>query len=101
MLSATPTDLVPAHPETFLLIGTLENDQFTVGRACVLAWALDSERLVPVTVAGPNHGRQEMLAVLQPDGRVEVPDGSSYANLDEWRRVAVKRARAEEIKQTP
>lgn len=91
------TCLIPAHPATFVLIGTLEADQFIVMRVNAVAWALSGDAVVPVTVAGANHGQEKRLAVLQPDGSVEEADGSVFANQDEWRRVAVKRARAAEI----
>lgn len=91
------TCLIPAHLGTSVLIGTLEADQFIVMKVNVVAWALSGGAVVPVTVAGANHGQEERLAVLQPDSSVEEPDGSVFANQDEWRRVAVKRARSAEI----
>lgn len=95
------TCLIPAHPGTSVLIGTLEADQFIVMKVNVVAWALSGDAVVPVTVAGVNHGQEKGLAVLQPDGSVEKRDGSVFANQDEWRRVAVKRARAGEIANAP
>lgn len=89
--------LIPAQPGTYVLIGTLEAEQFAIARINVIAWAATVEGIVPVTVAGPRHGREDIPAVLQPDGSVEEADGTLFANSDEWRRTAVKRARAAEI----
>jgi hypothetical protein len=89
--------LIPAHPGTYVLLGTLDADQFIVAKINVVAWAAAGDALVPVTVAGANHGQECRLAVLQPDGSVEEAEGGVFANQDEWRRVAVKRVRAAEI----
>ncbi|HYI38898.1 MAG TPA: hypothetical protein VE053_01110 [Allosphingosinicella sp.] len=91
------TCLVPAQPGTYVLLGTLDADQFIVTKINVVAWATAGDVLVPVTVAGANHGQEHRLAVLQPDGIVEEADGGVFTSQDEWRRVAVKRARAAEI----
>ena len=89
--------LLPVQPGTYVLIGTLEAEQFAVARVNVIAWAATDDGIVPVTVAGLKHGRESIPAVLQPDGSVEEADGTLFANPDEWRRTAVKRARSAEI----
>ena len=89
-----PSTLMPAQAGTYVLIATLKDDQFQAVQVNVIGWAAVEERVVPVTVAGLNHGLNEPLAVLQPDGRVEEVDGLVYINQDEWKRVAVKRKRA-------
>lgn len=91
------TCLIPAQPATYVLIGTLSADQFIAMKINVVAWAASKDAIVPVTLAGANHAQEGRLAVLQPDGSVEEADGGVFANQDEWRRVAVKRARAAEI----
>lgn len=88
------TCLIAAQAGTYVLIGTLESDQFSITKANVVAWAATGDGLVPMTVAGANHGQDEPPAVLQPDGSVEEVKGSVFASQDEWKRVAVKRARA-------
>lgn len=88
-----PSSLLPAQPGTYVLVASLQADQFQACLVSVIGW-LAAERVTPVTVAGLNHGRDEPLAVLQPDGRVEEADGQVYANQDEWKRAAVKRMRA-------
>ena len=77
-----------------MLVGRLRDDQFEIVQVNVLGWAATAEGLSPVTVAGLNHGQSEPLAVLQPDGRVEEPDGQLYPNQEEWKRSAVRRIRA-------
>jgi hypothetical protein len=89
--------LIPAQPRTYVLIGALEAEQFSVTKINVVAWAATGDGIVPVTVAGANHGQEKRPAVLQPDGSVEEVEGCVFANQDEWRRVAVKRARAAEM----
>lgn len=97
-ISMPSTDrLIPAQPGTYILIGTLKAEQFAVSRINVIAWALRDEGVAPVTVAGLRHGRDGNPAVLQPDGSVEEADGNLFANPDEWRRTAVKRARSAEV----
>lgn len=91
------TCLIPAQPGTCALLGTLGADQFIVMKINIVAWASSGDAVVPVTVAGANHGQEKRLAVLQPNGSVEEVEGCVFANQDEWRRVAVKRARAAEI----
>jgi hypothetical protein len=89
--------LIPAQPGTYVLIGTLEAEQFAVARINVIAWAATNGEIIPVTMAGLRHGQETIPAVLQPDGTVEEADGALFANPDEWRRTAVKRARSAEI----
>lgn len=91
------TALVAAQPHTYVLIGRLEADQFSIARVNVVAWAAAGDGIVPVTVAGANHKQDAAPAVLQPDGSVEEPGGAVFATQDEWKRAAVKRARAAEI----
>lgn len=91
------THVVSAQPRTYVLIGALEANQFSVTKINVVAWAAIGDSLVPVTVAGPNHGQEDAPSVLQPDGSVEEAKGSVFASQDEWKRVAVKRARAAEF----
>ena len=90
------TSLIPAQPRTYVLVPTLEGDTFNVLKVNVIAWGVSGDGVVPVTVAGPNHGQETMPAVLQPDGSVEEAEGSVFVSQDEWKRVAVKRARAAE-----
>jgi hypothetical protein len=89
-----PSALIPAQPGTYVLIASLKADQFQASLVNVIGWSAAAERVAPVTVAGLNHGTDQPLAVLQPDGRVEEADGLVYANQDEWKRAAVKRMRA-------
>jgi hypothetical protein len=89
-----PSSLIPAQPGTYVLIAVLKADQFQASQANVIGWSAAGERVTPVTVAGFNHGMDEPLAVLQPDGSVEEVDGLVYTNQDEWKRAAVKRLRA-------
>ena len=89
--------LIPAQPRTYVLIATLDAEQFNVMKVNVVAWAATADGVVPVTVSGANHGQEQRPAVLQPDGSVEDAEGCVFANQDEWRRVAVKRARAAEF----
>lgn len=91
------TSLVAAQPHTYVLIGSLEADQFSVAKINVVAWAAVGDSIVPVTIGGANHGQDDGTAVLQPDGSVEEAGGGVFASQDEWKRVAVKRARAAEI----
>lgn len=91
------TCLIPAQPRTYVLIGILEAEQFSVMKVNVVAWAATGDGVVPVTVAGANHGQERRPAVLHSDGSVEEAEGCVFANQDEWRRLAVKRARAADI----
>lgn len=89
-----PTSLIEARPGTYLLIGGIKAEQFEVSQVNVIGWASTAEGgFHPVTVAGVNHGLEQGLPVLHPDGRTEDPDGSLFATLDEWKRSAVKKAR--------
>jgi hypothetical protein len=89
-----PSSLIPAQSGTYALIAVLKADQFHASQVNVIGWSAAAERITPVTVAGLNHGMDEPLAVLQPDGRVEEADGLVYTNQEEWKRAAIKRIRA-------
>jgi hypothetical protein len=86
--------LMPATPGTYVLVPRLNDDHFEAVQVNVVGWAATSEGLAPVTVAGVNHGQDAPLAVLQPDGRVEEPDGQIFPSRDEWKRATVRRVRA-------
>lgn len=86
--------LIPSTPGTYVLVPRLNADQFETAQVNVLGWAATSQGLTPVTVAGLNHGQDTALAVLQPDGRVEEPDGQIFPSQDEWKRTTVRRVRA-------
>jgi hypothetical protein len=88
------TCLIAAEPKTYVLVPTLAGETFSVLKVNVVAWTPSGDGIVPVTVAGANHGLETMPAVLQPDGSVEEVDGSVFANQEVWKRAAVKRVRA-------
>jgi hypothetical protein len=98
-----PSHIWPAQPGTYLL----DSDPHFVPESIaevwptpVIAWAMTSEGVQPVTVDGVNDGLSETPTILFPDGNVTTPEDRSWRSAEEWLRSRHDAARAKNARET-
>jgi hypothetical protein len=76
---------IPAQPGFYMLgvLGDGDGFPFEVIQYPVVAWALETESFAPypVTLEGVQF---DNVAILQPDGVVEIPCVGGYPSVAEW-----------------
>jgi hypothetical protein len=78
----------PAERGTYILncgLSEAPERTFWTSRAVVVAWAICADgQTYPVTADGVNDGLGDLLAILHPDGSVDVPGDRHLDSFDEW-----------------
>lgn len=94
-LVRTPQSFAPAAPETYVLgiWWASENEVGGYYKKAVMGWSISGDGyLHPWTVDGVDDGRNDLPAILQPDGQVEDPIDRRYENVTEWYEGAKRKA---------
>lgn len=94
-LKDTPIQMVSAEFGTYALHPYFEDGVFAVARSRVIAWSISADRFTyPVTTEGMNDGVNDTVAILHPDGSVDIPCDRTFATYDEWATAAKEELRA-------
>ncbi len=81
-----------AAPGTYLLHEVDGGDDWECCRSVVIGWTMTADGLVyPVTGDGVNDGCDGNIPILHPDGRVQVPQMTTFDTFEEWEKRARER----------
>lgn len=84
-VEGTPMSSFQAQPGTYLISPADEaEDGRKYWRENVVGWMICADTTLRPVVMGPESLLSPPWQVLQPDGRVERSDGSTWESVDEW-----------------